>query len=327
VPEADVSVRSELEAVIARVGPWTAHNVEVAPRVFTMPQRGAEPNSRFGQIVQVVADVVGTADLSGVRIVDLGCLEGGFAIELALHGAEVVGVEGREAAVVRGRFAAGALGLDRCSFVQDDVRNFSLERYGCFDIVLCLGLLYHLELEDGLALLRAMRGVCRRALVLDTHVSLTGRQRIVSGGRTYRGHRYVEHASGDGAEVIRSREWASLGNVSSFWLTRPSLYDALAESGFSTVLEAHLPQPAGELRADRVQLVAFAGERIDVRTVARPAGTPAPYRPPSRTGDQHALDEAVSLLAAVLLRRARNLWRALVRRGRGALGRVARRPG
>ena len=71
-------------------------------------------------VVQFVCDILGVTQLTGFRVADLGCLEGAHAVELALRGAEVVGIEGRASNVGRACFAAQALGLDHCSFVQDD---------------------------------------------------------------------------------------------------------------------------------------------------------------------------------------------------------------
>jgi len=261
-----------------------------------------KPNVRLRQVLQLTSDVVGAPDLRGVRIADLGCLEGGFAIELALHGAEVVGIEGREANVVRALFAAEALGLERCSFVQDDVRNFSAERYGRFDVILCLGLLYHLDLDSVLALLEAMCRCCRRAVIFDTHVTISAGTDLQSAGRSYAGQLRREHSSGDSRETIRSRQWASLDNLRSFWPTRSSLFDALADAGFSSVLECQLPQSGVVL--DRVQLVAFAGERLEVRAVPQVAAPIGRYQNPSRPQYELTVAEAVSLLAAKIRRRA-----------------------
>lgn len=295
----------DLDAVTARWGPWTAHNVELAPGVLTRPEVGYEPSSRLVQILQLTTDVVGSADLRGVRVADLGCLEGGFAIELALHGAETLGIEGREANIARARFAAESLGLEQCSFVQDDVRNFSAERYGRFDVILCLGLLYHLDIDSVRALLEAMRACCRRAVILDTHVTVTAGRELRSGGRTYLGQLRREHATGDSAETIRARQWASLDNLQSFWPTRASLFEALAEAGFSSVLECHLPQSGAVV--DRVQLVAFAGEHIDVRTVPQALPPPGRYHAPSRPQYELTVTEALSVLTSKLRRRAASL--------------------
>ena len=67
------------------------------------------------------------------------------------HGSEVVGIEGRAASVAKCNFARDAMGFERASFHQDDVRNLSVAKYGMFDIVICSGLLYHLPAHDAWA--------------------------------------------------------------------------------------------------------------------------------------------------------------------------------
>ncbi|MBC1220039.1 bifunctional 2-polyprenyl-6-hydroxyphenol methylase/3-demethylubiquinol 3-O-methyltransferase UbiG, partial [Nostoc sp. UCD120] len=83
-----------------------------------------------------------------MRILDLGCLEGLYSIGLALHGATVVGIEGREVNFQKAKFAKECLGLNNLEFIQDDVLNLSPEKYGYFDIVLCCGILYHLNVPE-----------------------------------------------------------------------------------------------------------------------------------------------------------------------------------
>jgi hypothetical protein len=55
-----------------------------------------------------------------LRVLDLACLEGLFAIECALHGAQAVGIEGRSENLDRAQYAADQLGLANISLVQDD---------------------------------------------------------------------------------------------------------------------------------------------------------------------------------------------------------------
>ena len=83
--------------------------------------------------------------ISELRILHLACLEGQYAVEFARQGAQVVAIEGREANIEKARFSKRALGLDNLELIHGDVRDLSRERHGSFDIVLCLGILYHLD--------------------------------------------------------------------------------------------------------------------------------------------------------------------------------------
>src|ERR1700722_5752392 len=130
--------------VIQTYGVWNAHNIHLQDDIYTIAPCIVGDEVKLRRIVQCVFDLTG-GSVEGLRILDLACLEGLFAIEFARHKARCLGIEGREANIEKARFAKDVLSLDSLEFVQDDVRNLSLEKYGEFDVVLCLGLLYHLD--------------------------------------------------------------------------------------------------------------------------------------------------------------------------------------
>lgn len=245
-----------LQQVVAEHGPWTAMAIRLADDSYT---RAPEVDHRLGRLLQIALDLSGKP-LSALRAVDLGCLEGHYAIELALHGAEVLGIEGRAASVAKCEFARRELGLERLRFVQDDVRNFSRSRYGEFDIVLCSGLLYHLTAPDAWKLVCAMHEACSGMLILDTFVALSSQASVELGGATYHGHFYSEHARGDAAADRAAKLWASLDNATSFWFTEPSLLNLLARAGFTSMFDALVPTMPGNPR-DRKTYVAIKGTR------------------------------------------------------------------
>src|SRR5690348_3563457 len=143
---------------------------------------------RRARIAQIVSDSA-RKPLSQSRILDLASLEGDFSAEFALRGAEVLGVEGRRANVER---ASARFSFPNLRFVQDDVRNVCRRKYGEFDIVLCLGILYHLDAPDCFRLLEAIAEVCIDIAVIDTHVGLTRDEVVEYQGREYRGRRFTE---------------------------------------------------------------------------------------------------------------------------------------
>lgn len=126
--------------VIDRWGPWIAFNIRLGQGVYTIaPDVVGNAGRRVARIAQVVADLRGT--VAGTRILDRGSHEGGFGIELALHGADVVCVEGREKHIAKTMFAKECLGLERLEVVQADVHDIDPASLGTFDVVLCFGLL------------------------------------------------------------------------------------------------------------------------------------------------------------------------------------------
>src|SRR6266566_3867908 len=124
--------------VISRYGAWTAHNIHLRDDIYTIAPKIVGDEVKLRRIVQCVFDLAG-GSVEGLRILDLACLEGLYAIEFARHNASCLGIEGREANIEKARFAKQMLQLDNLDFAQDDVRNLSVEKYGRFDVVLCLG--------------------------------------------------------------------------------------------------------------------------------------------------------------------------------------------
>jgi SAM-dependent methyltransferase len=257
------TIRARHRDLVARHGEWTAHNIRLGDDLFTRGGDVPAETQRIRRVVQLAADLTGR-ELNTLRVLDLGCLEGQFAVEFALQGAQVVGIEGREANVAKAELARDALGLERLELRKEDVRKLGTETHGRFDVVLCLGLLYHLDRDDVFDFLGTLRSVCQRVLILDTHVALTGRSVHRHGGHEYRGIDFVEHSAHAPLEQREASLWASLDNPRSFWPTKPSLVNALAHAGFDSVLECHLP--ALDTVRDRVTLVALAGERVELRS-------------------------------------------------------------
>jgi len=255
-------IESRKRRIVERFGPWSAHNIFLEGDVYTINKGIAGDEVKLRRILQNVSDL-SRRPLDSLRVLDLACLEGLYAVEFARHGAKVVGIEGREANLAKARFAKEVLALENLEFVQDDVRNLSKAKYGQFDVVLCLGILYHLDAPDVLTFLEQVADVCRDFALIDTHVSLVPEKSFLHRGRKYWGRAYQEHAAGSPPQERTGRLWASLDNPESFWLTRPSLYNALSHAGFTTVYECHMP-PESEKPLDRVTLLAMRGQRQEL---------------------------------------------------------------
>jgi len=219
---------------------------------------------RLRRIVQVAADLLGKP-LSQARVLDLACLEGHYGIEFAMHGATVVGIEVREANIIKARYAQQQLGLKNITFINDDVRNLSRAKLGGFDIVICSGILYHLDVPDVFELVRRMYEVCDRLLVIDTQIALSPRVTVSNGGRTYSGLKYREHDEGADREKKYEDLWASIDNDESFWFTHPSLCNLIADVGFTSMLRVENPDmPATAV--DRQTYVAVKSDRSEIRS-------------------------------------------------------------
>jgi SAM-dependent methyltransferase len=103
---------------------------------------------------------------------DLFCSDGYYACLLATlaPGARVLAVDRDAAQLERGRAAAEALGLAGVAFHRADVSAFVGGASREFDLVLCLGGLYHLA--DPRALLARLARICRGLLLVQSAVTL-----------------------------------------------------------------------------------------------------------------------------------------------------------
>ena len=249
-------VEQKRSRIIEQFGPWSAHNIHLGGDVYTISDQVIGDEIKLRRIVQCVSDIA-QRPLAGLRILDLACLEGLYAVEFARHGAEVLGVEVREANIEKARFAKDVLRLDKLTLSRDDVRNISAEKYGRFDVVLCLGILYHLDVPDVFSFLARMSEVCTGFAVIDTHIGTAERSHIHNGA-TYWGSVFGEHALDATPEYKEKQLWASIDNAVSFWFTRASLLNALTRVGFTSIHECLTPAVPGT-PADRVTLIAMKG--------------------------------------------------------------------
>ena len=255
-----------LEKFVAEHGAWTAMAIKLPDGSYT---REPAADYRLRRLVQVASDAVGKP-LSACRVLDLACLEGHYATEFAAQGSTAVGTEGRAASVAKCDFVRRELGFDRLTFVQQDVRDLTVDSFGTFDIVICSGLLYHLEAGPAVALIQRLRDVCTGILLLDTFVSLYGRHSESVGDSAVAGHYYHEHNPGEDKTRML---WASLDNDNSFWLTEASIVNALSDAGFTSVMNILTPTMPG-LSVDRRTYLAFAGVAAPVLTSEPTAAAP-----------------------------------------------------
>lgn len=266
------------DEIVARYGPWTAHNIRLGDGSYTMSPEPTGDEVKLRRVVQLVSDF--TDGIEALRILDLACLEGMYALELARRGAHVVAIEGREANIEKARFAARSLALD-VDFRLGDVRDLSVEKHGAFDVVLCLGILYHLDIGDVVGLVERIRSVTKRVAIFDTAVALSSTETHEVGNLVLRGERLVEHDRRDTAEQRLARLWSSLDNPTAFLPTFPSLLRLLSAKGFSTVVQAHLPaEPAKP--EDRVTLVALPSTPATPLLTPKPLEATIPERAPAR---------------------------------------------
>jgi SAM-dependent methyltransferase len=273
--------------------------VELAEGVLTIDEPPPNTLRYRNRILQAAADFLGRP-FDGVRVLDLGALEGGFAVEFALQGADVVAVEGREPSCRKIEFARDALGLHGVSVLHRDVRTLSRDELGSFDVVLCLGLLYHIDCAALVPFVRELFALTRRICIIDTHVALEGRLTIRDGGRAYLGALYAEHVSSASDDDIENSPWAALSREPSYFPTEASLRNLLTDVGFTSLFECHSPYYRANF--DRRTLVACKSSRVALRSGALDPDEES-WRHPEEP-DRAAVVESVN-------GRSRSWWRRL----------------
>lgn len=230
-----------------------------------LPLGAGEANAaRVRRVIQVTSDLA-KAPMNQIRILDLGCGEGVFAIEAALRGSEVVALDARTARMQQGQEIARRLGLENLRFEQADIREVGVSSQGQFDVIYLMGILYHLDIEDSFSVLRNAYGMCRHFILIDTSVAEFEAVEVAHAGGVSAGLRIREHEDADSDVLRRDRPLASIDNTFSFLFTKSSLCRALKDVGFTSVLECHVPFEPTKPRS-RVTLIAVKGEPAEIST-------------------------------------------------------------
>ena len=133
--------RTGTERRVAELGPWF-HNLHLPDGTQTAPEHplGDFPRFKWDEIAPFVPE-----DLSGWRALDVGCNAGFYTFQLAQRGADVLSIDVDPRYLEQARWAAVKYGLERrIRFRQIEVYELaqSAER---FDLVLFMGVFYHLR--------------------------------------------------------------------------------------------------------------------------------------------------------------------------------------
>jgi SAM-dependent methyltransferase len=125
------------------------------------------PLQRFRHFMPHLVAAVGS--LEGKRVLDIACNSGFWSLQCALLGAEVVGFDARPELIEQAELIKSIVGLSNAEFRVLDFDRMNPETLGRFDIVLNLGLLYHLP--EPVAALRSTIAMSRGWVLLDTELA------------------------------------------------------------------------------------------------------------------------------------------------------------
>jgi tRNA (mo5U34)-methyltransferase len=131
-----------LREQIEQLSPWF-HNLHLPGGAQTCPDHwlGDFPSFKWRQIENHLP-----RDLAGWTCLDIGCNAGFYSFELARRGATVLGIDVDPHYLRQARWAAGQTGLaDSVRFEQMQVYDLARGNPEGFDLVLFMGVLYHLR--------------------------------------------------------------------------------------------------------------------------------------------------------------------------------------
>jgi tRNA (mo5U34)-methyltransferase len=133
------------------------HQIEVVPGVVTPGVNDS----------QTILEALRLPDrLDGQRVLDIGARDGFFSFECERRGAEVVAID--SAAAETGFEIAKDLVGSQVELLQRNVYDLSPDDLGTFDLVLFLGVLYHLR--DPMLALDRIWSVSRDRLIVETQM-------------------------------------------------------------------------------------------------------------------------------------------------------------
>lgn len=225
----------------------------------------------MARVSQIVRDFW-KKPLEETRILDLGCMEGLNSFEFALRGAkEVVGIEGRPPHVLRANVVKETLDLKNINFFCDDVKNLDKKKYGSFDLTLCLGIFYHLDIPDVLSLAGKIFEITESIAIIDTHFCFKPKVEVEYGGVKYDGDYAPEEWFVPRDIRMNYGFELSLENEKSFWFTKYSLLNILINAGFHSVYECVVPRGGGRQSFDdRMTIVALKNPFEEIVTLVDP---------------------------------------------------------
>jgi SAM-dependent methyltransferase len=156
----------ELRARIDALGPWF-HNIDLRGTPTKLRSQMGESLSYPEKLWRSIEPHL--PDLSGKSVLDIGCNAGYFSIACKRRGAErVVGIDTNQGTehdfLAQARFAAAELGLE----IEYREEDFFGTADGPFDVVLFLGVLYHLE--DPVRALARIAELTREVVVIESLV-------------------------------------------------------------------------------------------------------------------------------------------------------------
>lgn len=234
-----ITDESQIRSMIDGYAKWY-HRIELAPGIVTPGINVSSENLR-------ILDHLGLpADCSGMRVLDIGTADGFMAFEVEKRGAaEVVGIDYRKPTSTGFAIASTILG-SRVRHVVENVYELDPEKYGLFDMVLFLGVLYHLR--NPLLAFDRVRSLMKPGALLFVETQLLDNAVLLSDGTT----KSLETISPELADtaIWQSYSKGRLNNDhTNKWVPNMTgLKEAIEDAEFE-VLDSHIGGARGSVKA------------------------------------------------------------------------------
>lgn len=215
---------------IQALGPWF-HNIHLPDGSQTAPDHplGDFPFCKWTLLAPHLP-----ADMRGLSVLDIGCNAGYYSIEMARRGAQVVAMDHDRHYLAQASWVAHQLGLaDRISLRLGDIYGIARRREK-FDVVLFLGVFYHLR---------------HPLLGLDL-AAAASRDLLLFQSLCMPGPASADHAPPDpgyqGRDALTGPEWPKMafiegelaGDATNWWVPNPCAMDAMVRSAGYRVIAA-----------------------------------------------------------------------------------------
>jgi len=167
-------------------------------------------------------------NLQGLRVLELGCLEGHHSLILNSLGVkEIIAIEGRPGNFLKCLIVKNAFNLDRCRFLFGDVSIILPTLLGPFDICIAMGILYHLN--DPISAIYKIAEFSDSLFVWSHYATEDFPSEPISQieykGRFYRG-KYFREDMGYSLSSLHK---------SSFWMFEEDFVRVVQEAGFKNI--------------------------------------------------------------------------------------------
>jgi hypothetical protein len=214
---------------------WASDISEIVPGIHSGPTGHFAGDPRPEFLLKNFASAQG--NLAGMRILELGPLEGAHTFQLERLGAdEVVAIEANAEAYLKCLVVKEILELKKARFLYGDFLEYLREDSAKWSIIFCCGVLYHMI--DPIALIELMSQHTDRVFVWTHYVTNESQSRYISvtkGGEQFRYYSHVYSGRDSGTF------WGGVQDKS-FWMSRDDILRAFKMYGFVNV-DVHHEEP------------------------------------------------------------------------------------